>query len=70
ALQGAMVLRGHHMPQFPDFTAAFWAVALISLSATIWNRRFSHEAGTEISGHTPRTWSTRQVIKEPRGLNS
>jgi EmrB/QacA subfamily drug resistance transporter len=70
ALQGAMVLRGHHLPQFSDFTAAFWTVALISLSATIWNRRFSHEAGTEISGHTPRTWSTRQVIKEPRGLNS
>jgi hypothetical protein len=58
------------LPLFPDFTAAFWAVALISFSATIWNRRFSHEAGTEISGHTPRTWSTRQVIKEPRGLNS
>ena len=70
ALQGAMVLRGHHLPDFVDFTAAFWCVALISLSATIWNRRFSHEAGTEISGHTPRTWSTRQVIKEPRGLNS
>ena len=70
ALQGAMVLRGHHVPQFVDFTAAFWTVALVSLSATIWNRRFSHEAGTEISGHTPRTWSTRQVIKEPRGINS
>ena len=70
ALQGAMVLRGHHLPQFSEFTAAFWTVALLSLSATIWNRRFSHEAGTEISGHTPRTWSTRQVIKEPRGLNS
>ncbi|HEX4635434.1 MAG TPA: MFS transporter [Rhizomicrobium sp.] len=70
ALQGAMVLRGHHLPQFVDFTAAFWTVALISLSATIWNARFSHEAGTEISGHTPRTWPTRQVIKEPRGLNS
>jgi MFS family permease len=70
ALQGAMVLRGHHLPVFSDFTAAFWTVALISLSATIWNRRFSHEAGTEISGHTPRTWSTRQVIKEPRSLNS
>jgi hypothetical protein len=70
ALQGAMVLRGHHVPQFADFTAAFWTVAIVSLSATIWNRRFSHEAGTEISGHTPRTWSTRQVIKEPRGLNS
>jgi EmrB/QacA subfamily drug resistance transporter len=70
ALQGAMVLRGNHVPQFADFTAAFWTVAIISLSATIWNRRFSHEAGTEISGHTPRTWSTRQVIKEPRGLNT
>jgi MFS family permease len=70
ALQGAMVLRGHQVPRFGDFTAAFWTVALISLSATIWNRRFSHEAGTEISGHTPRTWQTRQVIKEPRGLSS
>jgi EmrB/QacA subfamily drug resistance transporter len=70
ALQGAMVLHGHALPRFADFTAAFWTVALISLSASIWNRRFSHEAGTEISGHTPRTWSTRQVIKEPRGLNS
>jgi EmrB/QacA subfamily drug resistance transporter len=70
ALQGAMVLRGHHMPGFTDFTAAFWTVAIVSLTATIWNARFSHEAGTEISGHTPRTWSTRQVIKEPRGLNS
>jgi EmrB/QacA subfamily drug resistance transporter len=70
ALQSAMVLRGHHMPQFVDFTAAFWTVAAVSLTATIWNRRFSHEAGTEISGHTPRTFATRQVIKEPRGLNS
>ena len=70
ALQGAMVLQGHQAPRFGDFTAAFWTVALISLTATIWNRRFSHEAGTEISGHTPRTWPTRQVIKEPRGLSS
>jgi MFS family permease len=70
ALQGAMVLRGHHAPQFGDFTAAFWTVAAVSLTATIWNRRFAHDAGTEISGHTPRTWPTRQVIKEPRGLNS
>jgi EmrB/QacA subfamily drug resistance transporter len=70
ALQGAMVLRGHHVPLFADFTAAFWTVAGVSLLATIWNARFSHEAGMEISGHTPRTWSTRQVIKEPRGLNS
>jgi EmrB/QacA subfamily drug resistance transporter len=70
ALQAAMVLRGHHTPQFPDFTAALWTVAAVSLTATIWNRRFSHDAGHEISGHTPRTWPARQVIKEPRGLNS
>ena len=69
-LQAAMMVRGDAMPQLMDFTIAFWAVAIISLSATIWNRRFSHEAGTEISGHTPRTWPTRQVIKEPRGLGS
>ncbi|HEU4549940.1 MAG TPA: DHA2 family efflux MFS transporter permease subunit [Rhizomicrobium sp.] len=55
ALEGAMVLRGHAHPALGDFTVAFWAVAAISLTATIWNRRFSHEAGTEISGHTPRT---------------
>jgi EmrB/QacA subfamily drug resistance transporter len=70
ALQAAMVLRGHARPLFSDFTAAFWAVAAVSLLATIWNRRFAHDAGHEISGHTPRTWQTRQVIKEPRGLNS
>ncbi|MEY4965373.1 MAG: hypothetical protein RL274_956 [Pseudomonadota bacterium] len=70
SLQGAMTVRGGTMPQFWDFTIAFWIVAIISLSATIWNRRFSHEAGTEISGHTPRTWPARQVIKEPRGLGS
>jgi hypothetical protein len=70
ALQAAMTIGGHAKPQFIDFTIAFWAVALISLSATIWNRRFAHDAGTEISGHTPRTWPARQVIKEPRGLNS
>lgn len=70
ALQGAMVLGGHDTPKLFDFTVAFWAVAIISLSATIWNRRFSHEAGTEISGHVPRTWPARQVIKEPRGLGS
>ena len=54
ALQGAMAVRGHGTPQLLDFSVALWAVAIVSLSATIWNRRFSHEAGTEISGHTPR----------------
>jgi MFS family permease len=55
ALEGAMALRSHARPVLGDFTAAFWVVATVSLTATIWNRRFSHEAGTEISGHTPRT---------------
>jgi hypothetical protein len=65
-----MVLHGDTMPRLSDFSIAFWSVALISLSATIWNRRFAPDAGTEISGHTPRSWPARQVIKEPRGLNS
>ncbi|HEY1877189.1 MAG TPA: DHA2 family efflux MFS transporter permease subunit [Rhizomicrobium sp.] len=69
-LQGAMVLRGHHTPHFADFSTAFWTVAAVSLTATIWNRRFAHDAGHEISGHTPRSWPARQVIKAPRGLNS
>jgi EmrB/QacA subfamily drug resistance transporter len=69
-LQGAMAVDGHAVPHFSDFNAAFWAVAAVSLSATIWNRRFAPDAGHEMSGHTPRSWPARQVIKEPRGLNS
>jgi EmrB/QacA subfamily drug resistance transporter len=69
-LQGAMAVDGHAAPHFSDFTAAFWTVAAISLTATIWNRRFAPDAGHEMSGHTPRTWTARQVIKEPRGLGS
>jgi len=69
-LQAAMAIDGHARPHLGDFTAAFWAVAAVSLTATIWNARFSPDAGHEISGHTPRSWPTRQVIKEPRGLGS
>ncbi|MCP5412277.1 MAG: multidrug efflux MFS transporter [Alphaproteobacteria bacterium] len=69
ALEGAMFLGGHVHPAFGDFTAAFWTVALISLTATIWNRRFSHEAGTEISGHTPRTYQSPQPAGVPDDLN-
>ena len=69
ALQGAMVLRGHHQPQLADFTAAFWTVAAVSLLATIWNARFTQDAGREISGHTPRTQSLRQLLRGSRGQN-
>jgi EmrB/QacA subfamily drug resistance transporter len=65
ALQLAMTLRGHAHPALGDFTVAFWTVATISLAATIWNRRFSHEAGTEISGHTPRSWRGAQPAGVP-----
>jgi EmrB/QacA subfamily drug resistance transporter len=67
ALQGAMVLRGHRVPAFSDFTIAFWAVAGVSALATIWNLRFTHEAGHEISGHTPRTQPIRQILRGSRG---
>jgi EmrB/QacA subfamily drug resistance transporter len=68
ALEGAMWVRGHAAPQFPDFSVAFIAVTAISLTATLWNMRFALDAGTEISGHTPRTWSLRQALKELRGI--
>ena len=51
ALEGSMVLRDHAHPQLGDFSAAFLVVTTISLSATIWNLRFSPRAGAEISGH-------------------
>ena len=58
ALQGSMVLRAHPHPALNDFSAAFLLVTLISLGATIWNRRFSRQAGAEISGHRIRKEST------------
>jgi MFS family permease len=70
ALQGAMVLHGRSMPKLNDFTLAFFTVATVSLMATIWNRRFAADAGTELSGHTPRTWSVRQMVRELRSLGS
>ncbi len=51
ALEGSMALRSHLHPQLDDFSAAFLVVTAISLSATIWNLRFSPGAGAEISGH-------------------
>ena len=60
-LQGAMLLHGHAVPALQDFSFAFVVVTTISLFAMIWNRRFTHEAGVEFSGHTPRTWSIRNL---------
>ncbi|WP_131196436.1 DHA2 family efflux MFS transporter permease subunit [Lichenihabitans psoromatis] len=61
ALQGSMVARGHTTPQLGDFSAAFLIVTAISLTATIWNLRFSPHAGAEISGHRLQQQSATDV---------
>ncbi|MYL99257.1 MFS transporter [Novosphingobium sp. FGD1] len=52
ALHLAIGLNGRTAPALGDFSAAFWVVTAISLTATIWNLRFAPDAGTEISGHS------------------
>ncbi len=49
-LQASMLLRGHIHPGLNDFSAAFLIVTGISMVATVWNLRFSADAGAEISG--------------------
>ncbi|WP_159980534.1 MULTISPECIES: MFS transporter [unclassified Novosphingobium] len=51
ALHLAMVVNGNAAPTMGDFSAAFWVVTAISLTATLWNLRFAPDAGAEISGH-------------------
>ena len=62
-----MEWRGHAMPVLTDFSTAFLVVTAVSLFATVWNARFAPDAGTELSGHTPRSWSLRQMLKGVRG---
>jgi len=52
ALHVSMTLREHVRPQFSDFSAAFWAVTLISVLAVFVNMRFDQKAGAEISGRS------------------
>lgn len=68
ALEASMAVQGHGAPHLADFSAAFLTVTAISLSATIWNLRFAPDAGAELCGHTPRTWSLRQALNEMRGI--
>jgi EmrB/QacA subfamily drug resistance transporter len=51
ALHVGMLLDGVATPRLRDFCLAFLVVTAVSASATIWNRRFSPEAGAELSGH-------------------
>ena len=51
ALSTSMLVQDHTDPKLGDFSVAFLVVTAISLTATIWNRRFSPTAGSDISGH-------------------
>jgi EmrB/QacA subfamily drug resistance transporter len=51
ALHGSMLASGHERPELGDFSVAFLVVTAISVTATIWNMRFSSSAGADISGH-------------------
>jgi EmrB/QacA subfamily drug resistance transporter len=51
ALHLAMLAKRHSAPTLGDFSAAFWVVTAVSLTATWWNLRFAPDAGAEISGH-------------------
>jgi hypothetical protein len=51
ALHSSMLVRVHAHAELNDFSAAFIVVTMISLTATIWNARFSRTAGAEMSGY-------------------
>jgi MFS family permease len=54
ALHGSMLANDHTSPKLGDFSVAFLIVTAISITATIWNMRFSSSAGADISGHQAR----------------
>jgi MFS family permease len=50
SLHLGMAARARNVPLLNDFTLAFVVVTVVSASATIWNARFSADAGDELSG--------------------
>ncbi|ANL27102.1 major facilitator superfamily protein [Rhizobium phaseoli] len=54
ALHGSMAFNDVETPTLGDFSTAFVVVTLISITATVWNLRFSPTAGEEISGYKPK----------------
>jgi hypothetical protein len=65
-----MLFHGNAVPVLADFSIAWMVVCGISLFAVFWNVRFRPTDGVEFSGHTPRTWSLRQALRDMRGLNN
>ncbi len=59
ALHVGMLGSGTTRPVLADFTLAFLVVTAVSAAATIWNRRFAVDAGSDLSGH-------RQTPARPR----
>jgi EmrB/QacA subfamily drug resistance transporter len=53
ALEGAMWAHGHSAPMLGDFTAAFLAVAAVSLGAAPASLRLAPDAGSELTGREP-----------------
>jgi EmrB/QacA subfamily drug resistance transporter len=51
ALHVGMLGSGRGTPALRDFTLAFLVVTAVSASATLWNRQFARDAGSELSGH-------------------
>jgi MFS family permease len=54
ALHASMTLQGHARPEFSDFSAAFWTVTAISLTAVFVNLRLDRAAGAEMSAQSQR----------------
>lgn len=52
-LRMTMAVSGHHHPQHLDFSITFVAITLVSLSSTVWHRRFAADAGADLSGYRP-----------------
>lgn len=53
----SVLLHGHSEATLADFSAAFAAIAVISLLGSPVNARLRRDAGTDISGHRPRRQS-------------
>jgi hypothetical protein len=54
ALHIGMLFTHRATPGLGDFNLAFLVVTVISATATIWNMRFSPQAGDQLSGRSAR----------------
>ena len=63
-LAASLAVTGHAQPLLSDYSAAFVAVALVSLAASPTCARLPRDAGDELSGHdVPATPKPAQVVE-------